>query len=114
MRLTQLSLSVVVLRSLTRDTCLEYGIGIKNGSYYFPYYSGDDLVAFKKRQIADKRFSIEGDWNKGTLFGQQLFAKALPIALLSASSQANLLKLEVVRISDAQAVLRQTITGTKK
>jgi len=62
-------------RSLTRDTCLEYGIGTKGGSYYFPYYSGDDLVAFKKRQIADKRFSIEGDWNKGTLFGQQLFAK---------------------------------------
>ncbi len=55
-------------RGLTRDTCLEYGIGIKGGSYYFPYYSGDDLVAFKKRQITDKRFSIEGDWNKGTLF----------------------------------------------
>jgi twinkle protein len=62
-------------RGLTRDTCLEYGIGIKGGSYYFPYYSGDDLVAFKKRQIADKRFSIEGDWPKGTLFGQQLFTK---------------------------------------
>ncbi len=66
-------------RGLTRDTCLEYGIGIKNGSYYFPYYSGDDLVAFKKRQIADKRFSIEGDWPKGTLFGQQLFTKGYSI-----------------------------------
>jgi twinkle protein len=62
-------------RGLTRDTCLEYGIGSKNGNYYFPYYNGDDLVAFKKRQIADKKFSIEGDWQKGTLFGQQLFAK---------------------------------------
>lgn len=62
-------------RGLTRDTCLEYGIGIKNGSYYFPYYDGDNLVAYKKRQIADKKFSIEGDWQKGALFGQQLFNK---------------------------------------
>jgi len=28
-----------------------------------------------KRQIADKRFSIEGDWPKGVLFGQQMFTK---------------------------------------
>lgn len=62
-------------RSLTRNTCLDYGIGIKNCNYYFPYYSGDSLVAFKKRQIADKKFSIEGDWQKGGLFGQQLFNK---------------------------------------
>ena len=62
-------------RGLTRDTCLEYGIGVKDSSYYFPYYSGDNLVAFKKRNISDKRFSIEGDWPKGTLFGQQLFTK---------------------------------------
>jgi twinkle protein len=62
-------------RGLTRDTCLTYGIGTKDSSYYFPYYSGDNLVAFKKRNISDKRFSIEGEWQKGTLFGQQLFTK---------------------------------------
>jgi len=62
-------------RGLTRDTCITYGIGTKDNSYYFPYYSGDNLVAFKKRSISDKRFSIEGEWQKGTLFGQQLFTK---------------------------------------
>jgi len=62
-------------RGLTRDTCITYGIGTKDNSYYFPYYSGDNLVAFKKRSVSDKRFSIEGDWPKGTLFGQQLFTK---------------------------------------
>jgi twinkle protein len=71
----ELSYESIKERGLTRDTCLDYGIGIKNGSYYFPYYSGNDLVAFKKRQITDKRFSIEGDWPKGTLFGQQMFTK---------------------------------------
>ncbi len=35
-------------RGLTRDTCITYGIGTKDNSYYFPYYSGDNLVAFKK------------------------------------------------------------------
>jgi twinkle protein len=62
-------------RSLTRDTCLQYGIGVKDDSYYFPYYDGDDLVAFKKRNTADKKFSIEGEWQRGKLFGQQLFPK---------------------------------------
>ncbi len=62
-------------RNLTRDTCLQYGIGVKDDSYYFPYYDGDSLVAYKKRNVADKRFSIEGEWQKGKLFGQQLFPK---------------------------------------
>lgn len=70
-----LSYQSVQERGLTRDTCISYGIGVKDGSYYFPYYSGDSLVAFKKRSTSDKRFSIEGDWPKGTLFGQQLFTK---------------------------------------
>ena len=71
----ELSYESVKDRGITRDTCLQYGIGVKDGSYYFPYYSGDSLVAFKKRQIADKKFSTEGDWQKGALFGQQLFTK---------------------------------------
>ena len=71
----ELSYQSVVERKLTRDTCISYGIGVKDNSYYFPYYSGDTLVAFKKRNVSDKRFSVEGDWQKGALFGQQLFAK---------------------------------------
>ncbi len=42
----ELSYQSVVERKLTRDTCISYGIGVKDNSYYFPYYSGDTLVAF--------------------------------------------------------------------
>ncbi len=65
----------VVDRGLTRETCQTYGIGVKDNFYYFPYYSGDTLVAYKKRNTDDKRFSIEGSWQQGALFGQQLFNK---------------------------------------
>jgi hypothetical protein len=67
--------SSVSERGLTRDTCLTYGIGVKDSQYYFPYYGGDSLVAYKKRSQADKKFSIEGAWKEGGLFGQQLFSK---------------------------------------
>jgi len=62
-------------RGLTRDTCLTYGVGKKDSHYYFPYYDGEGLVAYKKRNVADKKFSIEGAWQQGKLFGQQLFSK---------------------------------------
>ena len=71
----EMSFESIADRGLTRDTCLDYGIGTKNGNYYFPYFEGDTVVAYKKRQISDKRFSIEGDWQRGTLFGQQLYTK---------------------------------------
>ena len=71
-----LSYEQVIDRNLTRSTCQTYGIGNKDGYYYFPYYNEEEsLVAFKRRNMEDKRFSIEGDWNKGGLFGQQLFSK---------------------------------------
>ena len=71
-----LSYEQVIDRNLTRATCQTYGIGNKDGYYYFPYYNEEEtLVAFKRRNMEDKRFSIEGDWNKGGLFGQQLFSK---------------------------------------
>ncbi len=71
-----LSYEQVLDRNLTRSTCQTYGIGNKDGYYYFPYYNEEEtLVAFKRRNMEDKRFSIEGDWNKGGLFGQQLFNK---------------------------------------
>ena len=71
-----LQYSSVVDRGLTRDTCLTYGIGAKGDDYFFPYYdSKESLVSYKKRSKSDKRFSIEGAWKDGTLFGQQLFTK---------------------------------------
>jgi twinkle protein len=63
-------------RGLTKATCQDYGIGTKDGTYYFPYYDQEQrLVAYKKRGVEEKRFSSEGAWQQGTLFGQQLFEK---------------------------------------
>jgi twinkle protein len=73
--INDLTYSSVVDRGLSRDTCLTYGIGSKNDYYYFPYSDGSNVVAYKKRNISDKRFSIEGQWQKGVMFGQQLFSK---------------------------------------
>ena len=66
----------VASRGITRDTCLDYGVGTHGNHYYFPYYSGpDQLVAYKKRGTEQKQFSIEGTWKEAGLFGQQLFSK---------------------------------------
>jgi len=70
-----LVISSVSERGLTRDTCEHFGIGSFNGHYYFPYFDDANLVAYKKRNMADKRFSIEGSWQKGGMFGQQLMPK---------------------------------------
>jgi len=71
-----LSYASVSDRGLSRDTCLTYGIGTHDGFYFFPYYDeAESLVAFKKRNITDKKFSVEGQWRDGRLFGQQLFTK---------------------------------------
>ncbi len=73
---TALEYRSVASRGIARDTCLDYGVGITNNHYYFPYYSGpDQLVAYKKRGTEQKQFSIEGAWKEAGLFGQQLFPK---------------------------------------
>lgn len=73
---TELTYGSVVDRGITRDTCLDYGVGTHGNQYYFPYYNqGNSLVAYKKRNIDDKRFSVEGTWKEASLFGQQLFNK---------------------------------------
>jgi twinkle protein len=71
-----LDYSSIAERALTRDTCLTYGIGVKADEYFFPYYDNkESLVSYKKRHKVEKKFSIEGNWKEGTLFGQQLFTK---------------------------------------
>lgn len=72
----ELNFGSVSERGISRDTCLAYGVGTDDKSYYFPYYNGDNLVAYKKRNKDDKRFVIEGSWREAVLFGQQLFSKS--------------------------------------
>jgi twinkle protein len=64
----------IVDRKLNKNTCEFFGLVEANDQYYFPYCDEDgNLVAYKKRQISDKKFSVEGNWQRGRLFGQHLF-----------------------------------------
>jgi twinkle protein len=64
-------------RGITSTTCLTYGVKQSTGKHYYPFYDADGtLAAVKTRDVANKQFSIAGDFNNATLFGQQLFAKA--------------------------------------
>ena len=63
-------------RGLATATCLTYGVKQNDGKHYYPYYDSDGtLTAIKTRSVADKQFSIAGDFSSATLFGQQLFPK---------------------------------------
>ena len=73
---TELKFSSITERGISRDTCLAYGVGDDGKYVYFPYYNGDSVAAYKKRNIDDKRFSIDGSWKEAGLFGQQLFSKS--------------------------------------
>ena len=65
----------IVDRGITKATCEKYGVVQDSNSYWFPYHNNNEVVAYKKRGIADKRFSTVGDWREGGLFGQHLFNK---------------------------------------
>jgi twinkle protein len=69
--------SSIADRGITSATCLTYGVKQATGKHYYPFYDADGtLAAVKTRDVANKQFSIAGDFNGATLFGQQLFAKA--------------------------------------
>ena len=65
----------IVDRGITKSTCEKYGVVQDSNSHWFPYHNGNEVVAYKKRSIADKKFSTVGDWREGGLFGQHLFNK---------------------------------------
>lgn len=62
-------------RRLTKHTLERYGVVSDSTNYYFPYYNPDGaLVAAKLRNKEEKKFTTVGEWQKGTLFGQNLFS----------------------------------------
>ena len=66
----------IVDRGITRETCEAFGVTQQDGKHYYPYYDQDGLrVAHKVRTVVNKVFSIEGNFNKAALFGQNLFQK---------------------------------------
>jgi twinkle protein len=62
-------------RGITRSTCAKYEVRQDENSHYYPYTNGAGaVVASKVRGVADKSFSIRGDFKSAQLFGQSLFA----------------------------------------
>ena len=71
-----LSCSALTDRGITYNTSLAYGVKQDAKNHYYPYYDSDNTIAgLKVRGVADKSFSIQGDWKATTLFGQNKFAK---------------------------------------
>jgi twinkle protein len=64
----------VVDRGISSATMHFFGAGSDGTRYYFPYADQDGkVIAAKSRAIADKEFSIVGDWKHATMFGQNKF-----------------------------------------
>ena len=61
-------------RGITQQTCEKFGVTQDAGKHYYPYTDDNGvLCASKVRQVADKSFSIIGNFNRARLFGQNLF-----------------------------------------
>jgi twinkle protein len=66
----------IVDRCISKDTCEFFGVTQETGKHYYPYYDETGVkVAEKIRSVENKTFSIAGNFNKATLFGQSLFQK---------------------------------------
>ena len=62
-------------RKLSRNTCEFFSTFESDNHYHFPYCDTQgNVVAYKKRQVDDKKYSISGNWRDGKMFGQHLFS----------------------------------------
>lgn len=63
-------------RGITRETCEYYKVTQTGQKHIYPYTDESGAyIASKVRTVANKQFSVEGQWGKATLFGQSLFHK---------------------------------------
>jgi len=63
-------------RKITKETCEYYKVTQTDTKHVYPYTDeSGNYMAAKIRTVANKTFSVEGQWNKATLFGQSLFTK---------------------------------------
>ena len=64
----------IVERNIGKEAAEFFGVVQHDSHYYFPYCDeSGNLVAYKKRHTKEKKFSIDGNWQSGKLFGQHLF-----------------------------------------
>ncbi len=69
-------IKAIVDRGISRETCEYFGVTQAEGKHYYPYFDETGAkVAEKIRSVENKTFSIAGNFNKATLFGQNLFQK---------------------------------------
>jgi twinkle protein len=61
-------------RGIHRSTTQHYGVTCDSHHHFYPYHNSDgSLIAYKKRSVEDKTFSIKGGFKDSTLFGQSKF-----------------------------------------
>ena len=66
----------IVDRGISRETCQYFGVTQETDKHFYPYYDeAGAKVAEKIRNVENKTFSIAGNFQKATLFGQNLFQK---------------------------------------
>jgi twinkle protein len=65
-------------RAITKTVAEFFGVKVSYAedgsisSHFYPYYHGQNIVAYKERKLP-KTFVTHGDWKKAGLFGQHLF-----------------------------------------
>lgn len=62
-------------RDVNAATMQFYNVKITEDEIFFPYCADNEIVAFKVRKLAEKKFFADGPINQGGLFGQQAFSK---------------------------------------
>lgn len=61
-------------RGISQATCDKFGVTQDEGKHFYPYADADGTrVAVKVRNVADKSFTIAGNFKEASLFGQHLF-----------------------------------------
>jgi len=61
-------------RGISQATCDKFGVTQDEGKHYYPYADADGTkCAVKVRSVADKGFTIAGNFKDAALFGQSLF-----------------------------------------
>ena len=61
-------------RGISQATCEKFGVTQDEGKHFYPYVDADGTkCAVKVRSVADKLFSIAGNFKDAPLFGQHLF-----------------------------------------
>lgn len=62
-------------RGISEAVAKKYRVGLGTGkvSHVYPYFDKDGIHVANKIRYRDKEFSIEGEYRRATLFGQQLF-----------------------------------------